>query len=107
VPRPVKHVSTSAWKTVKKKVGISYRWHDTRATFCSEALGAGGDISAVQQIAGHRDITTTQKYLLASDQRLKRSVEALAKMRPVDIPVTDPALLSNKALKALEERDNA
>ncbi len=104
VPRPVKHVSTSAWKAVKKKVGINYRWHDTRATFCSETLGASGDISAVQQIAGHQDITTTQKYLLASDQRLKRSVDALALSRPVDIPVRETGVLSKKALKALEER---
>jgi|GEM_PF-5631784 len=29
VPRPVKHISSSGWKRIKKEVGINYRWHDT------------------------------------------------------------------------------
>ncbi|MCB9990709.1 MAG: tyrosine-type recombinase/integrase [Rhodospirillales bacterium] len=104
VPRPLKHITTSAWKTVKKAVGANYRWHDTRAAFCSEALGASGDISAVQQIAGHQDITTTQRYLLASDARLKRAVNDLAIARPTEVPTKCLTKVSNKVEAALQQK---
>jgi integrase len=85
VPRPVKHVATSAWKSVKKEVGINYRWHDTRAAFCTDTLGSSGNIRAVQQLAGHQDISTTQKYLHAADEQLPQAVNKLAHARPLDI----------------------
>lgn len=103
VPRPVKHVSTTAWKTVKKAVGIDYRWHDTRAAFCTDTLGANGDIDAVRSLAGHQDIQTTQKYLHASDPRLKRAVQSLAVARPLQVPVQTPVEISKKVVKGLQK----
>lgn len=101
VPRPVKHVATTAWKTTKKSTGIDYRWHDTRAAFCSDTLGADGDIDAVKKLAGHQDIQTTQKYLHASDPRLKRAVNKLAEQRPLNVETITPVKLSRKLEKAL------
>lgn len=49
----------------------------------SDTLGTDGDIDAVQKLAGHQDIQTTQKYLNASDPRLKRAVNNLAAARPL------------------------
>lgn len=103
LPRPVKHVATSAWKKTKKAVGIDYRWHDTRAAFCTDTLGADGDITAVQQLAGHRDIQTTQKYLHASDPRLKRAVNKLAEHRPLNVEVMTPVKISGKVEKVLQK----
>jgi len=107
VPRPVKHVATTAWKKTKEAVGINFRWHDTRAAFCTEVLGAGGDVAAVKQLAGHQDITTTQKYLYASDQRLRKSVEALASVRAVKIPNHKISKVSGKVLKSLDKEAEA
>lgn len=103
VPRPVKHVATTAWKTIKKTVGIDYRWHDTRAAICSDTLGGGGDINAVRQLAGHQDIHTTQKYLHAADPHLKKAVKNLAAARPLAVPKAQPQKISAKVAKGLEK----
>ncbi len=102
IPRPVKHVATSAWKKTKKAVGIDYRWHDTRAAFCSDTLGAVGDIDAVRKLAGHQDIQTTQKYLNAQDSRLKKAVNSLAEQRPLNVEAIQPVKLSRKVQKVLD-----
>ncbi|QQG36847.1 MAG: site-specific integrase [Micavibrio aeruginosavorus] len=103
VPRPVKHVATTAWKTTKKAVGIDYRWHDTRAAFCSDTLGADGDIDAVKKLAGHQDIQTTQKYLNAQDPRLKRAVNKLAEHRPLNVEAAKTIKISRKVERALQQ----
>lgn len=103
VPRPVKHVATTAWKKTKKATGIDYRWHDTRAAFCTDTLGTNGDVTTVQQLAGHKDIQTTQKYLFAQDARLKRAVNNLAEQRPLNVETVKPIKLSRKVERALEK----
>ena len=103
VPRPVKHVATTAWKRVKKEVGIDYRWHDTRAAFCTDTLGSNGDLNAVRQLAGHQDIQTTQKYLHASDPHLRKAVKSLAAARPLAVPKMKTEKISAKLAKTLEK----
>lgn len=53
--------------------------------FCTDTLGSSGNIRAVQQLAGHQDISTTQKHLHAADEQLRRAVDKLANARPLEI----------------------
>jgi len=84
VPRPVKHIASTAWKTLKKTACVPYRWHDTRAAFCTNAL-RGSDIETVRKLAGHRSIATTERYLEAADPQKIEAVNKLADNYPLPI----------------------
>ncbi len=53
------------------------RIHDLRHSFASRLIEAGADMSAVQALLGHTDITTTQKYRHLSPGYLQEQVAKL------------------------------
>ncbi|MFN3827834.1 MAG: tyrosine-type recombinase/integrase [Micavibrio sp.] len=85
LPRPVKRLANSGWKSMKKNAGVDHRWHDTRAAFCTQALAAGTDIKVVKDLAGHQSIMTTERYLKVADPLLRAAVDALAKKSPLPV----------------------
>lgn len=82
-PRPINSID-KAWYSTLQRVGLKedgakgkYRFHDTRAAFCSYLASLGVDPVHIKELAGHASITTTMKYVKASDERLRASVALL------------------------------
>ena len=66
------------WTKIRKELGINYRLHDFRHTFCSYLILRGVDIKTVQMLMGHSDVRTTmQIYSHVQTVHLQKAVEKL------------------------------
>lgn len=54
-----------------------FRFHDLRHDFCSKLVQSGVDLYTVKELAGHKDITTTQRYAHLSRAKLKQAISVL------------------------------
>ncbi len=62
------------FKRAGKKIGIDFKFHDTRHTYVTRLIESGMDFSVVRILAGHRHITTTQKYATLSNKFIADSL---------------------------------
>lgn len=62
------------FKRAGKKIGIDFKFHDTRHTFVTRLVESGMDFSVVRILAGHKHITTTQKYATLSTAYIAKSL---------------------------------
>jgi integrase len=73
------------WKRLFKEAGLpvgrkgGYVWHDLRHEYCSSVADHGANIHELRELARHADIRTTQRYLKASDERLRELQKAREK----------------------------
>lgn len=57
--------------------------HILRHTFCSHLAMKGAPTRAIQELAGHRDLTTTQRYMHLSPDAIFDAIRLLEKPSPV------------------------
>lgn len=62
------------FKRAGNKVGIDFKFHDTRHTFVTRLVESGMDFSVVRILAGHEHISTTQKYVTLSTEFIAGSL---------------------------------
>jgi integrase/recombinase XerD len=70
-------VRKSLWNALEKAGLPKIRPHDLRHSFVSNLVAAGVDLKTVQELAGHRDISTTLGYMHLRTERLQAGVKAL------------------------------
>jgi integrase len=70
--------------------------HILRHTFCSHLSMRGGAARAIQELAGHQDLTTTQRYMHLSPAAIEGAIRLLDQRGPLvhrgDIVETAPAI---------------
>ncbi len=77
-------------KAAMKRAGVdNLTWHDLRHTFCSRLAMAGCSLATIQQLAGHKTITVTQRYAHLSPEHNRAAMELLA---PRPKPAPEPPL---------------
>jgi integrase len=60
-------------RMVRRRSGIAdFHVHRCRHTFAMRWLEAGGNLAVLQQILGHRDLSTTMRYARVTDELVER-----------------------------------
>lgn len=69
-----------------KAAGITKNitYHSSRHTFCSLQLEAGTDSRTVQELVGHKNLATTQRYLDSVDRRKKEAANRITLKRKTE-----------------------
>src|SRR5262245_20431499 len=67
------HVERAARRAQIAQSGV----HRLRHTFCSHLAGRGAPARAIQELAGHQDLTTTQRYMHLSPAAIEGAIRLL------------------------------
>jgi integrase len=72
-------VQRAARRANLRNVGV----HVLRHTFCSHLAMRGGAARAIQELAGHQDLTTTQRYMHLSPTAIEEAIRLLDQRSPL------------------------
>ena len=64
-------------RKVAKRAHVQKGVHILRHTFCSHLAMKGAPARAIQELAGHRDLSTTQRYMHLSPAALDAAIRLL------------------------------
>lgn len=69
-------------RMIRRWTGIAdFHAHRCRHTFAMRWLEAGGNLAVLQQILGHRDLSTTMRYARVTDDLITREAERVERLR--------------------------
>ena len=77
---PKKHIESvkGSYRRAVKLAGIKpITFHQLRHTFCTRLAAAGVDISTISELAGHCNVSMTERYVHPSNKLKQRGVELL------------------------------
>lgn len=67
------------WDRIRKRAGLTdFRLHDLRHSFASFLVNGDQDLHVVQELLGHKNSRSTQRYAHLSPKRLNKAVEVVA-----------------------------
>ena len=70
-------------RRVARRAGVQKGVHILRHTFCSHLAMHGAPARAIQELAGHRDLATTQRYMHLSPAALGAAIRLLERGAPL------------------------
>ncbi len=77
--RMVQHVMLR----MARRAHVPHGVHILRHTFCSHLAMRGAPARAIQELAGHRDLSTTQRYMHLSPAAIEAAIRLLDQPKPV------------------------
>ena len=77
---PIKSLKT-AWDSVRKKAGVSGRWHDTRHTLITELAESGAGDETIMGIAGHVSRQMLARYSHIRTEAKRKALEGAERQR--------------------------
>ncbi len=84
-------VVRAAVRRATKRAGLrEISWHTLRHTFCSHLAMRGVSAKAIQELAGHTDLKTTQRYMHLAPRVLEDAIHALEQPAPWQNRGKDP-----------------
>lgn len=84
--RPMTTLKT-AWKTVRKKAGVTGRWHDNRHTLITDLAESGAGDETIKDIAGHVSQRMLKHYSHIRMEAKRKALEGIVS-KPTRLVVT-------------------